>query len=219
MLNASYILPAGRTAPKHCMMVLHGYCQNREYMVKKLAKPMAVYFPDMMFVIPNAPGLCRQDPKYYDWLRYDGEWVTENIIPKVEETAQIINDFTNTVLEDHDLSDENLLFSGFSQGAALALYTAAQRPKLCAGVLGYSGAVIRAELWKKSLSRPPSCLIYDEKDSVLPQEHYEKTIKILKSEAIPLTTHTISDMGHRIVEEGVQHGRDFLMRCLDDKII
>lgn len=214
MLDTSYILPKGRTEPTHCMIALHGYCQSRDYMVKKLAKPLAEYFPEMMFVVPNAMDSCRKNPEYFDWLRYDGEWTTENIILTLQKTTEHINRFIDQILADYEIDSDNLFLSGFSQGAALALYAATRREQGCAGVLGFSGAITRKQLWQPSQCKPPVGWIYDPSDTVLPLEKYLDTFKILEADALNVTTYHLEGADHCITDTAVGHGREFIHACL-----
>src|SRR5262249_7732673 len=123
----------------------------------------------------------------------------------------ILNDFIDSQLEAFGLTDDRLALVGFSQGTMMSLYVAPRRAKPIAGVVGYSGSLIGADLLAGGIkSRPPVCLIHGEADQVVPFAAMAGAKKVLKSVQLPVTTERRPHLPHSIDEAGLIKGGRFL---------
>jgi len=95
-----------------------------------------------------------------------------------------------------------------------ALYTALRRPKPCAAILGYSGALLGAEtLFTEIKSRPPVMLIHGDADPVVPFEALSHAAAALAANAVPVETHARPGLGHGIDPDGFVLGARFLEKA------
>ena len=88
-----------------------------------------------------------------------------------------------------------------------------RRAKPPAGILGYSGVIVGAEMLASDLRvRPPVMLIHGDEDTVVPHTLHGLTVAALEAHDVPIEAHTRPGLGHSIDEEGLALGIEFLRR-------
>ena len=98
-----------------------------------------------------------------------------------------LDEFLDALLARHGLGDDRLALVGFSQGTMMALHAALRRPRPVAAVLGYSGALVRAErLAAETRSRPPVMLVHGDADDVVPVEAMFLAAEALGGAGVPV---------------------------------
>lgn len=200
-------------SPKSMVILLHGYGANGQDLLG-LGEEWKTDFPDTVFISPDAPTPCEISPFGYQWFSL-GDWSPVSMTTGVRTVAPHINELIDEQLKKYNVSDENLVLCGFSQGTMLALYTALRRPKKIAGVLGYSGALICTEDWNSiELQKPDICLIHGIADNVVPVAAYYHASQTLQEYDFPFDGHVLHGLMHGINDYGLQLGRDFLKRVL-----
>ena len=106
---------------------------------------------------------------------------------------------------------DRLALLGFSQGTMMSLHVALRRAKPCAGVLGYSGALVGAgDLAAEVTSRPPVLLIHGAADEVVPAQSLPAAVAALESNQVSVTHELRPGLGHSIDERGLQLAMGFL---------
>jgi phospholipase/carboxylesterase len=97
----------------------------------------------------------------------------------------------------------------------ISLYTAPRREKPIAGILGYSGALVGADLMIKEVrSKPPVLLVHGDADPVVPFSAMESAAKALKGAGLAVETLRRPGLPHSIDEEGLAAGMAFLAQTL-----
>ncbi len=82
-------------------------------------------------------------------------------------------------------------------------------------MLGYSGALIGAELLAEEIeSRPPVLLLHGDADQVVPPRSLPAALAVLEANGVPVTSELRPGLGHGIDERGLQLGSGFLVRHL-----
>jgi predicted esterase len=120
-----------------------------------------------------------------------------------------------------------IVLGGFSQGAALSLFTAYQSPVRIGGVVALSGyipfkgdfaPVITAEAKARpdAGALPPALVCHGDSDGVVAFKAGQKARDTLKSAGVPVEWHQYSDMEHATCDEEMQHVAQFLAKCLPD---
>lgn len=209
-----YTLPP-KKAPqaKSLVIMLHGLgADGRDLMA--LAPYLQEALPETAFLAPDAPFPCDMAPMGYQWFSLQDR-SDHAMLEGVHKASGILNALIDSQLKEYDLPDEKCALLGFSQGTMLALHTALRRDKLLAGVLGFSGALIAAELLEDDLkSKPPVHLVHGMRDDIVPFSAHAPALNALKGFDVPVTTTTCPDLGHSIDEEGMRDGAAFLMKVL-----
>jgi phospholipase/carboxylesterase len=123
--------------------------------------------------------------------------------------------FIDAELERAGLPDDRLALLGFSQGTMIALHTAIRRPRRCAAVIGYSGALIGPELLAEEVaSRPPVLLVHGDADEVVPFQSMAAAEQALRAAGFLVRGETRPGLGHGIDEAGLKLGATMLKQSL-----
>lgn len=100
---------------------------------------------------------------------------------------------------------------GFSQGTMTALHVALRRTPQISAVVGFSGALIGAEVLAKEITaRPPICLIHGNADDVVPYASLAHATETLRNHGCKVEPHTRPFVGHSIDMEGIAIAAEFL---------
>jgi phospholipase/carboxylesterase len=195
--------------PSKLVVFLHGYGSNGDDLIG-LAPYWAQLLPEAAFISPNAPFPCEMTPFGYQWFSL------ENRDPQVKLTgvraaAPLLDAFLDKQLARFGLAEKDLALVGFSQGTMMALHVAPRRKMAIAGVVGYSGALVGAQILGDEISaRPPVLLVHGMADQVVPFDAMAQAANGLKAQGVDVITEARPGLPHSIDEVGLQKGGAFL---------
>jgi phospholipase/carboxylesterase len=204
-LSGPEISPISKNPPKNIIMFLHGYGADGNDLIG-LAPIFAEHFKDTHFISPHAPFPCEASPYGRQWFSLR-DWSPANLLKGAKDANPSLQLFINSQLSRFNLTPDKLAFVGFSQGTMMSLYAALRREKSCAGVVGFSGALIGEE---GITSKPPVCLIHGDNDQVVPFGAMALAEGSLKKEGISVQTHRCRGLGHGIDDKGLEIAINFL---------
>ncbi len=205
--------PASGAKAESLIILLHGVGADGDDLIG-LAPQLAQVLPGAAFVSPHAPFPCDMAPFGHQWFSLQDRSPAA-ILAGVRATAPILDGFLDAELARHGLGDDRLALLGFSQGTMMSLYVALRRAEPCAGVVGYSGALVGAgDLADEVTSRPPVLLIHGEADEVVPFQALPAAVAALEACDVPVTGERRPGLGHGIDQEGLLHGVRFLVEKL-----
>ena len=208
--------PANGGKVEKIVLMLHGVGSNGQDLIG-LAPYLGPHLPNTLFLSPDAPHEYDMAPFGRQWFSLR-DYTPEALLDGVKNTAPLLNDYIDRVLEEYGLEDSDLALLGFSQGTMMSLYAAPRRKRPLAGVLGYSGALIGAEeLGKAHIHKIPVCLIHGENDPVLPLSRYHDAKKALESAGFSVGGHSVPGLPHSIDDSGIKTGVAFLQKVLSRK--
>ncbi len=200
-------------AARTLVVLLHGLGADGHDLIA-LAPVLGQRLPAAAFVSPHAPFPCDMAPFGRQWFSLQDRNPAA-ILGGVRLAAPVLSAFLDAELERHGLGDERLALVGFSQGTMVALFVALRRARPCAGLVGYSGALIGGDLLPEEIaSRPPVLLVHGDADEIVPFQALAATTAALKANAVPVETESRPGLGHGIDERGLQLGVEFLTRHL-----
>ncbi|MGQ0662254.1 MAG: alpha/beta hydrolase [Pseudomonadota bacterium] len=201
--------PSAGGDPGQLVVLLHGLGADGNDLIG-LAPHWAPALPHAEFLSPDAPFPCDMAPFGRQWFSFQDR-APEMVLAGVQAAAPILDAFLDEELKRRGLGDERLAMVGFSQGAILSLYVAPRRPRPCAAVLGYSGALIGAErLAGEIVSRPPIVLVHGDADPLVPFAAMAEAKAALVAAGIAVEAHRRPGLGHAIDEAGLALGGRFL---------
>ncbi|MBO88245.1 MAG: phospholipase [Rickettsiales bacterium] len=201
--------PAADGPPQQLILLLHGVGSDGKDLIE-LAPHLAQTLPNAAFIAPNAPNPYDQGLSGYQWIS-SGIRVEAEAVEAVKASAEILNAFIDEELRNIGLGPESLALIGFSQGTMMSLYTAPRRDHPIAGILGYSGRIVGANLMAaETKSRPPVFLAHGEMDPVLPIECLDAAQQTLEECSFSVQTLRCPNLGHSIDQNGIVEGTNFL---------
>lgn len=191
------------------VVFLHGYGSNGDDLIS-LAPYWASLLPEAAFVSPNAPSPCEMAPVGYQWFSLESR-DPQSKLAGVQAAAPILDAYLDKQLARFGLSEKDMALVGFSQGTMMSLYVAPRRKSAVASVVGYSGALIGAQLLGSEVkAKPPVLLVHGMADQVVPFDAMAMAATGLKAAGIDVATEARPGLPHSIDEAGLQKGGAFL---------
>jgi phospholipase/carboxylesterase len=212
MIDGPRLGPVG-TAANALVILLHGYGSNGDDLIS-LAPMVQSILPDAAFVAPNAPTRCPGMPCGYQWWPIQSFSVEERKAGAVAATPAL-DAFITDELSRHGLSEDRLLLVGFSQGTMMALHVGVRRQRRLAGIIGFSGMLIAADLLaRETRTRPPILLIHGDADPVVPFRSLHEAKRILETHGFTVEEHVSPRLGHNVDPSGIAAALAFARKVL-----
>lgn len=199
------------SSPQQLFFILHGWGSDGTDFLD-LAISWSHDFPNAEFHMPNGPDVCSQNPSGYQWFSLESS-DPNSMLQGAERAAQIVEDNIAEICKNLQISSQNVVILGFSQGGMLALHIGLTRPHICKAVACYSGQLIKLPN-KIEEEKIPILLIHGENDDVIPIESMLETHSQLKKVGIPLEAYRMINLGHSINEAGIDLGCNFFKQHL-----
>ncbi len=212
-LNGPTQRPASGGQPRQLVVLLHGLGADGNDLIG-LAPYWGPLLPDAEFVAPDAPFPCDMAPYGRQWFSLQDR-SPATILAGVRAAAPMLEAFLEDALAARGLEARQLALVGFSQGTMMSLYVGLRRAAAPAGILGFSGALIGAEVLAQEIrARPPVLLIHGDADEVVPPQALPAAVRALEAAQVPVEQLLCPGLGHAIDEAGLRRGAAFLKRCL-----
>lgn len=223
-VSSSFSMQINR--PSAIVVLCHGLGGKAENFVH-IAEHLASQIPHVEFIIPTAPtqpltkNMGTPTPSWYDVVGDDRENETYE---GIDESSTRIKDILCNAHNRTGIPYSRMILAGFSQGAALSLFTGIQLEEdmsPLAGILLFSGYLPCAErLSRGNLSSGfdlTSILhLHGELDATVPKElAYESQSKVyIELGAASYTIKTYKELGHSISPEEIGDALEFLQSRL-----
>jgi phospholipase/carboxylesterase len=205
--------PVAGGKPRRLVILLHGLGADGNDLIG-LQQYWGRLLPDAEFVSPNAPFPCDMAPYGYQWFSVQDR-SPASVLAGVRASAPSLDAFIDGALAARGLEPRDAALVGFSQGTMMSLYVGLRRAAPLAGIVGYSGRLIGADMLPAEIrSRPPVLLVHGTADPVVPFESMAQAEAGLKAAGVPVETLTCPGIEHSIDAEGLEHGGRFLRRVL-----
>lgn len=211
------VLESSRKASKSgedssLVIFLHGYGADGADLLG-LSDPLSEHLPDTVFAAPNAPERCTGNPMGFQWFPIpwiDGSSEEDSELGMIQ-AVKDLNAYIDATMEEEGLSEAETILVGFSQGTMMALHVAPRRADQFAGVVGFSGRLLRPELLADEvLSKPPVLLIHGDQDDVVPPISMPEAGDALQEAGFPVYGHVMKGTGHGIAPDGLGVALSFI---------
>ena len=135
-------------------------------------------------------------------------------------SKQIINRHIKDEIE-AGISSSKIVIGGFSQGAAMALYTALSNERELGGVIALSGFLPLRDSFPKAATcinhDIPALMVHGEVDAVAPYLSIAlPTYKIMKTFMSNLEFKVYKNLTHAIIPDEIEYVKQFLLRVLSN---
>jgi len=128
--------------------------------------------------------------------------------PGISSGLQAIHDQI-TEINSANISTDNIVLLGFSQGACLTTEFAARHPQRYGGIVGLSGGLIGEEIdpenYDGSLEKTPVFLGCSDRDPHIPQERVDTTEQVFEQLHADVTKKIYKGMGHTVNKDEISH--------------
>ena len=212
------VLQAGRVEPqsgevRSIVVLVHGYGANGADLLG-LADPFGEHLPDTLFVAPDAPEAIPMMPNGYQWFPIP--WIDGSSEEEAERgllaAADDFNAFLDALMVDEDVLPEQVVLFGFSQGTMMSLHVAPRREDEVAGIVAFSGRLLRPDLLADEVvSRPPILLIHGDQDDVVPPQSLPEAAEALQEAGWKdVYAHVMKGTAHGIAPDGLSVALAFM---------
>ena len=203
--------PASGGPAKQLVIFCHGVGADGNDLIG-LAPYFARVLPDAKFVSPNAPEQFDMAPFGYQWFSLSDP--NTDRLPGVQAAAPILDHYIDQQMAAHGLSESDTALVGFSQGTMMSLHVGLRRDRQLAGIAGYSGRLVGADLLAGEIkSKPPVMLVHGEEDDIVPSSSLKDAVSALAGVGIDATWEMRPELGHGLDDRGIMMGMDFLAGC------
>ncbi len=212
------VLKAGRQGPqsgvtRSVVVFLHGYGANGQDLLG-IADVLKEHLPDTLFVAPDAPESIPGMPFGYQWFPIP--WIDGSSEEESERgmmaAVNDLNAFLDALMVDEDVLPEQVALFGFSQGTMMALHVAPRREDAVAGIVAFSGRLLRPELLADEVQvRPPVLLVHGDQDDVVPPQSLPEAAEALQEAGWEdVYAHIMKGTAHGIAPDGLSVALAFL---------
>ncbi len=214
MLNPNIIEPAAKASA--CIIWMHGLGADAEDM-RGLARELAVPSP-IRHVCLNAdkrPITINQGMAMRAWYDILGfELAAREDSAGILASQAMIEQVIQAQLQD-GLAPQQIYLAGFSQGGAMALWTALQTPRTLGGVIALSAYLPLAQSCQFLLAQTtPMFIGYGTRDTIVKPEWTQQSIQWLRQRGfLELAVHAYP-MEHTICNEELQALRHWLQTTI-----
>lgn len=198
------------------VVFVHGYGADGADLLG-LADPLSPHLPGTLFLAPDAPDPCTNNPMGYQWapipwLDGSSEVAAATAFAR---SADLLSTMLDAELAEAGLTPDKLILFGFSQGTMLSLHVAPRRADPVAGVVGFSGRLLTpGRLAEEAVSRPPVVLIHGDADDVVPFASMKEAADALTALDFTVYGHVMQGTGHGIAPDGLSVALSFMREQL-----
>ncbi len=212
-LNTIILEPLSKAKPKNAVILCHGYGGDGKD-ISILASYWKFHLPETIFICPDAPEKCGASPSGFEWFDLIDQ-TPEQILSKSLVAEAKLNKLIDEVKEKNNLSANQIVIGGFSQGCMISLQTGIKRKDKINSIIGYSGKIIDTEHLKKNIiSKPNIILMHGDKDQVVTIEGFLEAKDFFAKNDYKIETEIFKNCEHRIPTEGSSLGLQFIKKHL-----
>jgi phospholipase/carboxylesterase len=198
------------------VVLLHGYGADGADLLG-LADPLGAHMPDTLFVAPDAPERCKNNPFGYQWFPIP--WLDGSSQEAAEASqavsAGLLDRFLDDLLAEEGLRPSQMILFGFSQGTMMSLHVAPRRAEPVAGVVGFSGRLLVPErLEAEAVSKPPILLVHGDADDIVPIASLREAGDALTRAGFETYGHVMRGTAHGIAPDGLSVALAFMREKL-----
>lgn len=207
--------PARSGTVKSLVILLHGYGADGNDLFG-LAEPLSPHLPDTVFLAPNAPERCRNNPAGYQWFpipwldNSDEEAMRHSFL----RSAELLDAYITEAMRQEGVTAAETALVGFSQGTMMSLHVAPRRAESLACVVGFSGRLAEGDDLSSAKVRPPVLLVHGDMDQMIPVSEMSSAETALRGARFEVTSHVSRGVGHGIAPDGLGLALQFLQKHL-----
>ncbi len=194
------------TPCKKLVVLLHGLGSDGHDLIG-LVPFISKKLPDCHFISPHGVEKFDNAPYGRQWFSLNDR--SPHIIERlVTENIDLVINIIQKKQVELNLTNENTIIIGFSQGTMIGLYLNFIQKEPFACVVGLSGKLITPQECINKTT--PVCVIHGELDNVVDIESMDEIIKYLQKYNIPHSSYKIPNLAHSIDDNALQLAVNFI---------
>jgi phospholipase/carboxylesterase len=192
------------------LILMHGYGSSGDDLIP-VGLSIKQLLPNTAIIFANAPIPC-ENGSGFQWFSMR----TMNlftILKEIKRSHILISHLVKEQLERFNLSTNNLILGGFSQGAMMTMFNGLRSTDKYMALLCFSGMMPDTfeTISKEIGSKPDVCLIHGNMDNVVPYDSMSKAEEMLRELDVPFKSYTIDGMMHEINYEALDKVKEFII--------
>jgi phospholipase/carboxylesterase len=197
-MHQKKIVSAGKklTEAKKVLILIHGRGATAEDI---LGLSQELNVKDFALLAPQATN--------YTWYPYSFISPVEQNEPWLSSAIQLLNDLVSDIRK-AGITDENIYFAGFSQGACLTLEFVTRNAKRWGGVAAFTGGLIGDKIYSENyqgdFGGTPVFIGSSDPDPHVPAERVRASATIMKTMNADVTEKIYPNMGHTIITDEIE---------------
>lgn len=199
-------LAAKSGTTENLMILLHGLGSNGDDLFS-LTPYLKDHLPHTHFYSPDAIEECDMASFGYQWFSLQDRNPTK-VQSELERVSPVIDSLIEQQSKKLNLSSENVILCGFSQGSMVSVYLSLQ--KKYKAVLAFSGAVIAPKDITNTYT--PICLIHGMEDDVVDYSNMDIGYDLLKNLGVDVEKYARPNLRHSIDMEGITRAIEFIKK-------
>ena len=212
-LNTIILEPLSKKKPQSAVILCHGYGGDGKD-ISILGNYWRAHLPDTIFICPDAPEKCAASPSGFQWFDLIDQ-TPEQVLSKALVSESKLNKLIDEVKNKNELSANQIIIGGFSQGCMISLQTGIKRKDTINSVIGYSGRIIdKDHLEKNIVSKPNIILMHGDLDQIVPVNSLLEAKDFFNKNNYKIETQIFKNCEHRIPTEGSSLGLQFIKKHL-----
>jgi len=210
-LDSTIIKPESNTKIKNALILLHGYGGDGKD-ISMLSINWKRHLPNTVFLCPNGHEPCAINPSGYQWFDLTND-DPNYILDESIKAEKKLNKFINEVKSEFDLSNNEIILSGFSQGCMMSINLGLTADQEYNCVVGFSGKIINQENLKaRKKASTKTLLIHGELDQVVQPDFMLEAKDFFIRNNIEIETHLINNCDHNIPIEASSIALNYILK-------
>ena len=208
------IIPPEKTDEiKNAVILLHGYGGDGKD-ISLLTLNWRRFLKNTVFLCPNSHEKCQINPSGFQWfdLSKDDE---EYVLKKSLEAENMIKKFIEEVKSKYNLTNSNIVLSGFSQGCMMSINTGITSKDEFNCIVGFSGKIINKDnLQARIKNKSKLLLIHGDRDEIVSSNFLLEAKDFFERNKFNIQTKLINNCGHHIPIEASSLALSYIKKNL-----
>ncbi len=212
-LDTVTIPPENGEPIKYAVILFHGYGGDGKD-ISMLTLNWRRFLKNTVFICPNGHEICEINPTGFQWFdlsKNDEEYILRKSI----KAENIIKNFINEIKIKYNLSNSNIVLSGFSQGCMMSINSGFTSEEEFNCIVGFSGKIInKKDLQLRIKNKSKVLLIHGEQDEIVSSNFLLEAKDFFERNKIYVETNLLKNCGHNIPIEASSIALKFIKNNL-----
>ncbi len=212
-LDTTIISPENNEQIKNAVILLHGYGGDGKD-ISVLTLNWKRFLKNTVFLCPNGHEICDINPQGYQWFDLSSN-NEEYILKKSLNAEIIINKFIEEVKIKYNLSNNNVVLGGFSQGCMLSINVGVTSEDEFNCIVGFSGKIINKEnLQSRIKNKSKILLTHGDQDEIVSSSFLLESKDFFERNKFEIKTKIFKNCGHHIPIDASSMALNFIKKNL-----